>query len=82
LLSFSDITTFKSDGEATNIRKNQQQVDVDGYNVGTNRPDLQYDVDGKHYNVEYGNSTRNSERHGEQIRRNDPISGVELNMLR
>lgn len=40
---------------ATNIRKNQVQVDVNGNMVGNNRPDIQYNLDGTHYNVEFEN---------------------------
>jgi uncharacterized protein RhaS with RHS repeats len=38
---------------AQNIRKNQQQVDIDGNVVGQNRPDVQYDLNGAHYNAEF-----------------------------
>jgi hypothetical protein len=39
---------------ATNIRVNQQQVTVrNGQRVGTNRPDLQFDYNGRRYHVEY-----------------------------
>lgn len=34
---------LKQDPSVSNIRKNQQQVDVTGNKVGTNRPDIQYD---------------------------------------
>ena len=34
---------------AKSIRKNQVQVDVNGNKVGNNRPDIQYDYEGKHY---------------------------------
>lgn len=37
----------------TNIRKNQKQVDIDGNVVGNNRPDIQFDKQGKHTNIEY-----------------------------
>ncbi|MBR5831759.1 MAG: hypothetical protein IKY79_04000 [Bacteroidales bacterium] len=36
------------DSDATEIRKNQVQVDVNGNKVGNNRPDIQYDYEGKH----------------------------------
>ena len=55
-----------------NIRKNQQQIDINGNRVGTNRPDLQYDYNGKHYNLEWDNSTRASARHRRVVTRNDP----------
>ena len=39
---------------AKNIRVNQQQVTVrNGQRVGTNRPDLQFDYQGRRYHVEY-----------------------------
>jgi hypothetical protein len=38
--------------EATNVRKDQTQMDINGKKVGTNRPDLQYDLNDIHYNVE------------------------------
>ena len=66
---------------ATNIRKNQVQVDANGNRVGDNRPDLQYDLDGRHYNVEFDHNAANSARHGAQIRANDPNAAVELNLL-
>ena len=66
---------------ATNIRKNQVQVDANGNRVGDNRPDLQYDLDGRHYNVEFDHNVANSARHGAQIRANDPNAAVELNLL-
>ena len=44
--------------EATNVRKNQTQIDINGKKVGTNRPDLQYDLNDIHYNVESGEACR------------------------
>jgi RHS repeat-associated protein len=38
---------------ASDIRVNQQQVNAAGVRVGTNRPDLQYTLDGKRFYVEY-----------------------------
>jgi RHS repeat-associated protein len=75
------VNDLKKDPTVTNIRKNQQQVDVDGNKVGTNRPDIQYDKDGCHHCVEYDNVPRNSQGHGEQIGGNDPNTKVELNQL-
>jgi hypothetical protein len=54
------IDRLKADPKVTNIRKNQQQVDVKGDKVGTNRPDIQYDKGGCHYCVEYDQSARNT----------------------
>ena len=39
------------DKGAKEIRKNQQQVDFNGNKVGTNKPDIQYNYEGKHYNI-------------------------------
>lgn len=75
------IDQLKKDPDVTNIRKNQQQVNVDGEKVGTNRPDIQYDKDGCHYCVEYDHVPQNSTRHGDQIKANDPKAKVELNLL-
>jgi len=63
---------------AVNIRKNQQQVDADGNNVGNNRPDLQYDIDGVHHNVEFDTNPDNSINHFNTINANDPASPIEL----
>ena len=57
---------------ATNIRKNQQQVDVNGSKVGTNRPDVQYDLNGKHHNVEIDTTKAGSTGHQNTIPKNDP----------
>lgn len=75
------ITELKQDTGVTNIRKNQQQVDVDGNKVGTNRPDIQFDKDGCHNCIEYDHVERNSVKHGEVIRQKDSKAKVELNRL-
>jgi len=62
----------------TNIRKNQQQVDVNGNNVGANRPDIQYDKNGKHNAIEYDNVPANGTAQGLVIKQNDPAAIVEL----
>jgi uncharacterized protein RhaS with RHS repeats len=64
---------------AANIRKNQRQVDASGNQVGTNRPDVQFDLGGKHYNIEVDNDPNQAIRHLQNILRNDPNSNVELN---
>ena len=74
------IDELKKDDSVTDIRKNQQ-VDVDGNNVGKNRPDIQYNKDGCHYCVEYDHVPSNGTRHGEVIRGNDPNTNVEINTL-
>lgn len=67
--------------QAENVRKNQVQADVHGNQVGNNRPDVQYDLQGKHYNVEFDHSVKNSQQHGTTIQKNDPNSEVVLNIL-
>ena len=57
-----------------NIRKNQTQVDVKWNSVGRNRPDIQYDKNDTHYNIEFDYSKTNSERHRETVTGNDPLS--------
>ena len=57
---------------AKSIRKNQVQVDVNGNKVGNNRPDVQYDYEGKHYVIEIDNRKRSSTMHEKTIQQNDP----------
>lgn len=64
--------------DASNVRKNQVQSDFSGFRAGNNRPDVQYDYRGMHYNVEVDNNFQNSIRHFEQINRNDPNSTIHL----
>ncbi len=61
------INELKKDPTVTNIRKNQRQVDVNGNEVGLNRPDIQYDKNGVHYNIEYDTSKSGSKRHQNTI---------------
>ncbi|MEM6274079.1 MAG: RHS repeat-associated core domain-containing protein [Myxococcota bacterium] len=75
------VQQLKKDPSVSNIRKNQQQVDVNGNKVGRNRPDLQYDKNGCHHCVEYDTVPSNSVRHGQVIRGNDSNTAVELNNL-
>ena len=58
---------------ATDIRVNQRQVDQDKKTQGTNRPDLQYTINGKRYYIEYEqpNNPRGWE-HARRIIPNDP----------
>ena len=68
--------------DAKNIRKNQAQVDADGNKVGNNKPDLQWDDSGgKHHCWEIDRVEKNSIKHGQVIRRNDPSAIVELELL-
>ena len=77
----SRIRELQQNPSVSNIRKNQQQVDINGNRVGTNRPDIQYDQGGCHHCVEYDHVGTNSVRHGQAIRQNDPNTKVELNRL-
>ncbi|REG31024.1 hypothetical protein ATI61_106494 [Archangium gephyra] len=65
---------YLQDLGATNIRVNQQQITVrNGQRVGANRPDLQFDYNGRRYHVEY--DTPMSGRgpgHQSRITSNDP----------
>jgi RHS repeat-associated protein len=68
---------------ATDIRIDQQQVDVNGNHVGVNRPDLQYTLNGERHYVEW--DTPDSGRgagHEARIKANDPKAKVELNILK
>ena len=77
----SRVKDLKSQEGVTNIRKNQQQVDIDGKRTGTNRPDLQFDRDKQHHVIEFDTVPKNSVRHGEVIQGNDPQAMLELNVL-
>ena len=63
---------------STNVRKNQTQVDINGKKVGNNRPDVQYDMNGQHLNVEFDTKSNNGLKHQQTIRTNDPNSKVIL----
>jgi hypothetical protein len=64
---------------ASDFRVNQQQVDINGVRVGTNRPDLQYTLNGRRYYEEFDipSSTRGP-AHELRILSNDPNSTVNL----
>jgi hypothetical protein len=66
------IVSLQQEDGVTNIRKNQQQVDLDGNKVGANRPDIKYDQDGRHYNVEYDTDSKASANHQTRVTANDP----------
>jgi uncharacterized protein RhaS with RHS repeats len=68
------IATLQNDPSVTNIRKNQQQVDINGNKVGGNRPDIQYDKAGVHHNIEYDTTLGGSTKHQTQIPSHDPNS--------
>ncbi len=65
---------------ATNIRVNQQQVKFrNGQRVGTNRPDLQFDYNGRRYHVEYDSpASGRGPGHQSRITANDPNAEVIL----
>ena len=68
----ADIAAARAQG-ATDIRVNQQQVNVRGERVGINRPDVQYTLGGKRQYIEYetSRSTRGP-GHEMRLRANDP----------
>jgi RHS repeat-associated protein len=64
---------------ATDMRVNQQQVDITGSRVGINRPDLQYTLNGQRFYEEFDvpGSTRGPD-HASRITANDPNGIVRL----
>ena len=68
--------------KATDIRKNQIQVNAAGERVGNNRPDVQYNKDGKHYNYEVDRSATNNAAHEQVIKSNDPGSIFEGEIIK
>ena len=66
------IDKIKSDDGVKNIRKNQTQVDVNGNRVGNNRPDIQFDKNGVHTNIEYDTKKSSMEHHKKVVTENDP----------
>ena len=65
---------------ARNIRVNQQQLTFrDGQRVGINRPDLQFDYNGRRYSVEYDSPTSGrGPGHQSRLTANDPAAEVIL----
>jgi hypothetical protein len=65
---------------AKNIRVNQQQATMENVQrVGTNRPDLQFDYNGRRYHVEYDTPTSGrGVGHQSRISSNDPDAEVIL----
>jgi RHS repeat-associated protein len=61
----------RKDG-ATDIRKNQAQVNSEGEKVGSNRPDGQYNKEGCHYCVEVDRDPVRGQQHKTDILNNDP----------
>ena len=66
------IDRLQRDPDVSNIRKNQQQVDIQGNTVGKNRPDVQYDKNEIHTNVEYDTQNRSMQHHKNVLPQNDP----------
>ena len=65
------IQRMVTDNRYEHLRKNQVQVDINGNVMGNNRPDVQWDKDGVHYNLEVDRSPKNSNRHKSVIEHND-----------
>ena len=66
------VKILRNDKDVRNIRKNQKQVDISGKVVGNNRPDVQFDKNGVHTNVEYDTKQSSSIKHKKMIDKNDP----------
>ncbi|CCE06201.1 exported hypothetical protein [Bradyrhizobium sp. STM 3843] len=76
------VEELKAEG-ATDIRKNQAQVDANGNKVGTNRPDLQWtDTDGNRNAQEWGRSDDRLQQQKSRILCNDPTCTVTTTKLR
>jgi hypothetical protein len=75
----ADIRYLRNLG-ATNIRVNQQQIAVrNSQRVGINRPDLQFDYNGRRYYVEYDTPTSGrSSGHQSRLTSNDPNAEIIL----
>jgi RHS repeat-associated protein len=72
------IEKLRNDPEVTDIRKHQVQVDVDGYRVGNNLPDIQFNKGGVHHNIEFDTKPNAAVNHMKAIRSNDPLSATKL----
>ncbi len=75
-----DIKYLEDEMGATNIRVNQQQVTLrNGQRVGTNRPDLQFDYNGRRYHVEYDSpASGRGPGHQSRLIANDPEADIIL----
>jgi hypothetical protein len=81
--AIDDKSAEVSDQGATDIRKNQAQVDAQGNKVGTNRPDLQWtDVNGNRNAQEWGRSDGRLQQQKGGILCNDPSCTVTTTKLR
>jgi hypothetical protein len=69
---------FLNDIGARNIRVNQQQATYrNGQRVGINRPDLQFDYNGRRYHVEYETPTSGrGPGHQQRSTSNDPDAEI------
>lgn len=84
-----DLHRTRLNGRAvSDVRINQRQVGLDGNQLGINRPDLQYTLDGKRYYVEWDRPlcsdptrTRRGDQHGVRIRANDPSARIGATVL-
>lgn len=61
---------------------NQKQIDFEDYTVGNNRPDVQYNKDEIHHNVEFDTKESSSEFHKKVIEKNDSKSNNEFIILK
>ena len=66
------IEKLKNDESVQHIRKTQKQVDNNGVVVGNNRPDVLFDKDGVHTNVEFDTKKSSLEKHKKVDTDNDP----------
>ncbi|MDQ0649413.1 RHS repeat-associated protein [Microbacterium natoriense] len=74
----SRIESLRASG-ATDLRVNQQQVNISGDRVGVNRPDLQYTLNGRRYYEEYDVPTSGrGPAHSDRLLANDPNGIVNL----
>jgi hypothetical protein len=71
---------FLKDNGATNIRVNQQQLKLEERSrVGINRPDLQFDYNGRRYHVEYDTpASGRGPSHQSRLISNDPDAEIIL----
>ena len=76
------IENIRKDNTVEEIRKNQRQVDIEGNTVGRNRPDVKYNKDEIHYNVEFDTKESSSEFHKKVIEQNDLKSKNEFIILK
>jgi hypothetical protein len=75
-----DIQYLRDELNAENIRVNQQQLNLENKaRVGINRPDLQFDYNGRRYSVEYDSPTSGrGAGHQSRLSANDPEAEVIL----